>query len=165
MLVSLCKWLESTALSQMIQNIDWIIPLVQVIHILCLAIVLSSVALMDLRLMGLGGRRVSIAGMAQRFLPWIWCAVVVMAITGAILIIGEPPRSLRNIAFQIKMVLLLGALMVTFFFQRTVRSNAQYWDQSPAHQTSARLTAVVSMSLWFGIAVCGRLIAYMTPDP
>ncbi|HMA49027.1 MAG TPA: hypothetical protein VKP60_04685, partial [Magnetospirillaceae bacterium] len=82
MLISFCKWLSATPLSQTIQNVEWIIPVVQTVHILCLAIVLSSVALMNARLLGIGSLRVSIAGMAQRFLPWVWWSVLLMAGTG-----------------------------------------------------------------------------------
>lgn len=154
MLIAFCKWLGATPVSQFIQNVEWIIPVVQTIHILCLAIVLSSVALMNARLLGVGAKHLSIGEMAQRFLPWIWWAVLVMACTGIILIIGEPPRSLRNTAFQLKMLLLAAALLQTFLFQRAVRR-----EKRPT-----RLVAMLSLILWGGIAVFGRLIAYMTPD-
>ena len=155
MLAEFCKWLGGTPVSQVIQDVEWIIPVVQTIHILCLAVVLSSVAMVNARLLGVGGTRVSVAEMTQRFLPWIWWAVLLMACTGIILIAGEPPRSLRNTAFQLKMLLLATALTQTFLFQRSVRRN------SVRHN---RRTAAVSLALWGGVAIFGRLIAYMTPD-
>jgi uncharacterized membrane protein len=158
------RWLADTPLSDAIQRVPWIIPLVQTIHILSIAIVLSSVAMLDLRLMGLAGKRVTITGMAERFLPWIWGAVCVLALTGSILIIGEPGRSLPNAMFQTKMALLIAAIAVTIGFQHTIRRNAGFWDLSPARRRGARLTATVSLALWLGIAVCGRLIAYVGQD-
>ncbi len=148
----------------MIQDVSWIIPLVQTIHILAISIVLSSVGMLDLRLMGVAGRRVTISGMAERFLPWIWGALVVLAFSGTILIVGEPDRSLLNGAFQLKMALLATVIVVTVLFQHTVRRNAAFWDLSPARKRSARLTATVSLALWLAIAVCGRLIAYVGQD-
>jgi uncharacterized membrane protein len=147
-----------------IQDVSWIIPLVQTIHILAISIVLSSVGMLDLRLMGVAGRRVTISGMAERFLPWIWGALVVLAFSGTILIVGEPDRSLLNGAFQLKMALLATVIVVTVLFQHTVRRNAAFWDLSPARKRSARLTATVSLALWLAIAVCGRLIAYVGQD-
>ena len=157
-------WLGTTSLSDVIQNVTWIIPMVQTIHILSISIVLSSVGMLDLRLMGLAGKRVTISGMAERFLPWIWGALAVLAVSGAILIVGEPDRSLLNPAFQLKMLLLLIVVAVTLAFQRTVRRNAGFWDLSPAHRHSAKITATVSLVLWLAIAVCGRLIAYVGQD-
>jgi hypothetical protein len=164
MLQIFSKWLGATAASAVIQNVSWIIPLVQTIHILAIAIILSSVGMLDLRLLGLAGKRVTISGMAERFLPWIWGALVVLALTGAILITGEPDRSLLNPAFQIKMALVVSAIVVTLIFQRTVRRNAAFWDLSPARRRSARLTALISLAIWLAIAICGRLIAYVGQD-
>ena len=164
MLQIFSKWLGATAASALIQNVSWIIPLVQTIHILAISIILSSVAMLDLRLLGLAGKRVTISGMAERFLPWIWGALVVLASTGAILITGEPDRSLLNPAFQIKMALVVAAIVVTLIFQHTVRRNAAFWDLSPARRRSARLTALISLAIWLAIAICGRLIAYVGQD-
>jgi hypothetical protein len=164
MLQIFSKWLGATAASAVIQNVSWIIPLVQTIHILAIAIVLSSVAMLDLRLLGVAGKRVTISDMAERFLPWIWGALIVLASTGAILIIGEPNRSLMNPAFQIKMALVVSAIAVTLIFQHTVRRNAAFWDLSPSRRRSARLTALISLAIWLAIAICGRLIAYIGQD-
>ncbi len=157
-------WIANTPVSHLIEDVSWIVPLVQTIHILCLAIILSSVGMLDLRLMGLAGKRVTISGMAARFLPPIWWALAVLAATGMTLIVGEPERSLPNPAFQLKMALLAAAILVTIGFQFTVRRNAEYWDLSPTRRRQAKLTATVSLLLWIGIAVCGRLIAYVDMD-
>jgi hypothetical protein len=163
-LVHFSHWLAATQASAVIQDVSWIIPLVQTIHILSISIVLSSVGMLDLRLMGVAGRRITISGMAERFLPWIWGAVGVLAVSGTVLIVGEPDRSLLNPAFQLKMALLLSVIAVTLGFQHTVRRNAGFWDMSPTRRRSARLTATVSLVLWLAIAVCGRLIAYVGQD-
>jgi ABC-type sulfate transport system permease component len=94
-------------------------------------------------------------------MPWIWASLVVLLISGVILIVGEPARDLPNSAFQLKMALLISVIVVTLVFQHTVRRNANFWDLSPAHRHSAKVTAGVSMALWVAIAVCGRFIAYI----
>jgi hypothetical protein len=156
--------LADTSLSKLIEDISWIVPLVQTIHILALAIILSSAAMLNLRLMGLTGRRVTIAGMSERFLPWVWAALAVLAVSGIILIVGEPERSLPNFSFQLKMALLAAVIVITIVFQRTIKRNADYWDLSPARRRSARVTAILSLAMWLAIAVCGRMIAYTIVD-
>ncbi len=160
MLESLCAWLEKTPLSAGIQNVGWIIPVSQIVHILCLAAVLFSVVSIDLRVFGVGGRRTTLSGMTAHFLPWIWSAVPLMAITGAILVIGEPRRDLLNPAFQIKMLLLACALAVTFGLQAMVGGTTSSGTASPS--APLRMLAGVSLALWFSIAICGRLVAYST---
>jgi len=66
-----CDWLGNTPISLMFQTVQWIIPAVQSVHILAIAIVMSSVIMVDLRLMGLMGHSQSISGLTRRFIPWI----------------------------------------------------------------------------------------------
>lgn len=160
MLQSFSTWLEATSLSSTIQNAGWIIPLGQIIHILCLSIVLSSVVLLDFRLLGVGSTRVSIAGMAKRFLPWLWIALVLMALSGSVLIIGEPKRDLLNPVFWTKMGLLACAVALTLGVQYSISRNANRWDESRGCPLPARILALTSLGVWLAIAVCGRFIAY-----
>lgn len=156
-----CEWLASTPTSQVIQNVSWIIPAVQSVHITCIAIVMGSVALIDLRLLGITGRSHSIAGLTNRLLPWVWVSLVILFFSGAILIIGEPVRSLENPAFQAKMLMLLCVAAMTFHFQTMLRGDVAFWELSPARRGTAKATAVVSLLLWVGIVFAGRWIAYM----
>ena len=97
-------------------------------------------------------------------MPWIWGALAVLAVTGVTLVTGEPVRSLTNPAFQLKMLMLLAAVIVTVAFQMTVRRNAGLWDQSPQAAPAIKIVALMTLLLWFAIAVAGRWIAYMVLD-
>jgi hypothetical protein len=156
-----CDWLSLTPISMLFQTVEWIIPAVQSVHILAIAIVMSSVIMVDLRLMGLMGHSQSISGMTRRFLPWVWSALVVLLLTGMVLITAEPRRDLLNGVFQAKMALLVVAIVVTVFFQETVRRNMEFWDLSPNRRAGAWVTAVVSLLVWSAIVGCGRWIAYV----
>ena len=129
-----CDWLSQTPLSNLIQTVEWIIPMVQSVHIVCIAIVMGSVSLIDLRLLNITGRSQSISSMTTRLLPWVWSALVILLITGALLAIAEPVRSLENPAFQAKMLMLLCVGTLTFFFQKMVRGDVAFWELSPARR-------------------------------
>jgi hypothetical protein len=152
-----CEWLGATALSQHIQDAFWIIPTVQATHIISIAIVMTSMAMLDLRLVGIAGRRQSLTDMAGRYLPWVWVALVVLLCTGTILIIGEPDRELQSAMFWLKMGLLAGAVVLTGIFQTFLRRSSGFWDR---HRAAAVLLGAVSLALWVGIVVAGRWIAY-----
>jgi uncharacterized membrane protein SirB2 len=156
-----CDWLSLTPLSMLFQTVEWIIPAVQSVHILAIAIVMSSVVMVDLRLLGLMGHSQSISGLTRRFLPWVWCALVVLLLTGLVLITAEPRRDLLNPVFQAKMALLAVAIAVTAVFQETVRRNMEFWDLSPRRRWGAWATAIVSLLVWTAIVGCGRWIAYV----
>lgn len=153
-----CVWLEQTPLSQAIQATNWVVPTVQSIHILAIAMVAASALMIDLRLIGVFGADQPLKTISSRFLPFVWWPLLVLFVTGAIMIIGEPPRSLKNPAFQLKMALLIGALIVTGVFQIMLRTSPAF---AGASRSGAGVTlAVVSMLLWASIIFAGRWIAY-----
>lgn len=160
MLQNFAQWLSDTPPSRFIQDVLWIIPAVQTVHILAIAIVLSSVAMIELRLFGLIGRNTPLAQTAGRFLPWLWWGTLALAITGLILITGEPGRALTNPAFQLKMGLLLVAIGVTLAFHRSVRNNSVLWGEPSRSLGALRAAALATLLLWFSVAVAGRWIAY-----
>jgi hypothetical protein len=158
MIREFCRWLAATNLSEHIQDISWVIPSVQIVHIISIAIVMTSMAMLDLRLVGIAGRRQSLTDMAARFLPWVWTALVVLLCSGSILIIGEPARDLLNKMFWLKMSLLATGVLLTWTFQHMLRRNSQFWDH---HRAAAVLLGSVSLVIWVGIIGAGRWIAYV----
>jgi len=161
-LKALIHWLSNTELSKFIKTVTWIIPAVQVVHILAISVVVASMGMFDVRLLGWAGKRHSIAALASRFLPWLWGALLVLLLSGSILIIGEPERSLGNLVFQLKMAMLLTAIAVTLGFRRLLVHDLSSGssDLRPEHGPAARLVGAVSLFLWVGIVTAGRWIAY-----
>ena len=76
------------------------------------------------------------------------------------MITGEPERALTNPAFQLKMVLLVLAVLVTFAFHRSVRKSSLTWGADSSSPGLIRAAALATLLLWFAIAVAGRWIAY-----
>jgi hypothetical protein len=164
MILEFCRWLGQTPLSITIQSVSWIIPIVQTIHILSVAIILTYSAMLDLRLMGVAGKGRSIARMTHDAMPWIWNALKLLATTGTILIIAEPARELTNAAFWLKMSLLVVGVVLTVLVQRGVGKDEAYWESSVSRRRMARFVAAVSILLWISIASAGRWIGYIQHD-
>jgi hypothetical protein len=155
-----CKWLAATPLSHVIQTTTWIIPTVQTVHILSVAVVFSFAILVDLRIWRVLERDVPLPEVARRFLPAIWPVLLILMITGSLLIIGEPRRSLVNSTFYIKMALLAVAILLTFGLQRLIASSPNFWDKDLARRMLGRFAATLSILVWCGILFAGRWIAY-----
>jgi hypothetical protein len=156
-LIALSKWLAATSLSQTIQTDSWIIPTLQTIHILCVAVVFSAAVLVDFRIWRLFERDVPLPQVARRFLPSIWPVLLILLLTGSLLIIGEPRRSLLNSTFYIKMALLLAAIVLTASLQGSVASRPAFWEN---RRLMGRVVATLSILVWCGILFAGRWIAY-----
>src|SRR5262249_11410587 len=151
-----CVWLDQTPLSQTIQTQAWIVPTVQTIHILAIALVATSALMIDLRVVGIVGRDQPMAPVGERFLPFVWWPLLVLLATGAIMIIGEPARSLKSGVFQLKIALILVAMIVTYILQRSLN---QVTAGERARGAMVPI-AILSIFLWVGIICAGRWIAY-----
>jgi hypothetical protein len=159
-------WLSGTAASNFLADTTqlktWlIIPISQSIHILSVAIVMISVAVLNLRLLGIGGNRQSFAQLASHLMPWIWGALFALFLTGTLQTIAEPGRELLNIGFRIKMALLVVTVAITLYYQLTLKKDPKYWEISLERRRLGHVLATVSLVLWFGITAAGRLIAYL----
>jgi hypothetical protein len=161
MIDSLCKWLAGTAASATIRDVSWIIPAIQTLHILCIAVVISAAALMNLKLVRWTGPGAEIAALDRRFVPAAWIGLVGLLLTGLILIVGEPARELKNFLFWTKMALVATVFSVTVAFHRSVLIHPEFWERSPRRTAAAKCFGVVSMIAWIAIVCAGRWIAYV----
>ena len=148
-------WLTATPLSQAIQTTSWAIPGIQVVHIVCLAILFALALSLSLRIAGRGLAMESLASLAGRFLPAMGICLAVLFVSGALLIIAEPFRTITNPIFYLKMGLLILAVAMTLWLAAVARRPAA--RPSAVHVAAAAL----SMLVWAGIIIAGRYIAYV----
>jgi uncharacterized membrane protein len=153
-----CKWLDATPLSQSFQEWSWFVPTVQTVHILCIAVVMTSVGMLDFKMLGLAGRNQTLAAMVSNFMPWIWSALALLLITGTLLTITEPARELLNNAFRAKMLMVIAVAAILRFVQSRLQGDPNYWS---ARRGAARAIGAVSLLLVVTIIVAGRWIAYI----
>ena len=159
MIEEFCDWLSATPLSVAFQSANWFVPLVQTIHIIAIAILLTAVYVIAFRLAGLTRGRQSLPTMMAQSTPWIWIALAVLLFTGALLTITEPGRELLNWVFRVKMLLVLTLAVILAWLQRRVRANPNLWAQPPQFQ--ARAVGIVCVLLGAAIITAGRWIAYV----
>ena len=163
-MLALTQWLSETAASAAIRSVDWLIPLLQTIHILAIAMVMSSLLMIDLRILrGTRAQSQSIADAAHRFEPWIWSGLIVLAASGVTLIVAEPQRTLPNAVFQTKMILLVLAVATTCALRMSLRRSADFHRNSGNASGAAKRLAVGAFILWCAVAAAGRFIAYTQP--
>ncbi len=151
---TLSNWLSSTALSQLIQTTHGVIAGIQMVHIVCLATLVALALNVSLRVAGRGLAAETLASLAGRFIPAMWICLGLLLLTGALLIIAEPHRTLTNPAFYTKMALLVAAIALTAWVAAVARGRPE--------KTTPFRTAVAAlyMLVWLCIVVAGRYIAY-----
>jgi hypothetical protein len=156
-----CDWLAATPVSQAFADAAWFVPTVQSVHILSIAAVVSTVVLLDVRLLRLTRRGPPLADMARYFLPWTWVALVLLLISGTLLTITEPSRELMNIAFRVKMLLVVVLTALMLVVQGMLRKEPGYWSATAFSRFLGSLIGGASLAATVVIVFLGRLIAYV----
>lgn len=154
---SLVAWLEGTSLHMTMQTVEWMVPTVQTVHILAIAAVFASSVTLALRTLQLAGTDWSPAQWGRRLNGWVGWGLLILLISGLFMITGEPARSLNNVMFQTKMLLLLVAIGLFWALVRGVRGLDQPEQRSPG---GVQLLAALTVLVWLAIIICGRWIAY-----
>ena len=160
MFTDFAAWLQATPISVTIQSVTWIIPLIQSIHIVTIGIVFVSILMVVLRILGVARVDQPFDAVLVRFSPWMWIGLVVMAITGAVLIVGEPIREFTTTSFWLKMVLIVIGAASAAAFRWSLGSVAG--DRQPVFSFGLKSAAVATLLLWVVIIFLGRAIAYDT---
>lgn len=154
------QWLEGTAGSVGIRESTLLYPMIETTHVLTLFLFLGMIAMLDLRLVGVGLRGVPVSEVAGRLLPWALAGFVVMAISGSLLFYSGPVRASGNIFFGIKMVLLALTGVNALVFHFTIYRRVAAWDCDALPPLRARIAGYCSLLLWSGVVICGRMQAY-----
>jgi hypothetical protein len=151
----LSDWISATSFSQAIQVTSWAIPAIQVVHIVSLALLFASALTFTLRLFGAGLGSEPLHQLGARFVRVIWLALLALAVSGLLLIIAEPGRTITNPVFYAKMTMLALAIVITLWLSAVARR------QLDRPKALHHVAAVLVMGLWIGIMFAGRLIAYV----
>ena len=127
---------------------------------LTLCVFLGLAVMLDLRLMGITMLKTPASEVAGRLYPWIMAGFVIMVVTGVLLFYAIPVKTYLNIFFRVKLLFLLMAGVNVAIFDFTIARSMSEWDLNPVPPLRARLAGGVSLVLWSGIVVAGRMIAY-----
>lgn len=155
------EWLSLTSVSVWIQtHYSWVIPTIQSVHIVAIGIVVASVLMINLRILGWAGLDQSLRQTSDRFGPWLSTALLVLLVTGALMVVGEPLRELLSFSFWLKMGLVALGSTLAVLFRITLRNNGLHWEQTRVKQRGVKSMAILTLFIWVCVIILGRLIAY-----
>lgn len=154
------SFLQSGALWTL-TNVPGFPPIIQTVHILGIAVVMGTVALMSLRILGLAAPSQSISELTGRVMPYFWIALVIMIISGAFFVFGRPNRYFNNPVFAWKMALLIPLLVMMLFYHLMSKQQESYWLHTPRRIWISRTIAALSILAILMICTAGRWIAYL----
>ena len=158
---ALLRSLEATSIATTIRENESLFPWVESLHVLAIALVIGSIAIVDLRLMGLASRERAAGRLASEVLRCTWAAFALAAITGALLFSSNAFNYAHNSYFQAKFAFLALAGVNMSVFHLFIGRDIERWGASPhATPLPARIAGAVSLLVWIGVVACGRWVGF-----
>lgn len=146
--------LEQTHWVQIMGSTGWMYSTISVTHYVTMFWFIGSIAMVDLRVMGLAARNRSVGDLAQQLFPWAWAGFTLAVISGFLMFATAAGDWAPSKHFHIK----LGFIAVSVAFAVIVQKSAPKWSQASETSWAAKLIALISLLLWVVTIVSGSLI-------
>ena len=157
---SLFEWLDTFPTSIALRESDYGYAVMLGSHVVSMCLFAGLIVMMDLRLAGLGYVRTPISQIQKRLFPWQMLGLGVSSITGGLLFYSQPMRYYGKVFFWTKAALMVLAGVNALAFHLTTYRSVAAWDRDGVPPFRARLAGALSLVLWAGVVVFGRLTAY-----
>ena len=155
--------LEASGLGQAMRQWLWLYPTVEIFHIVGIGLLFGSIAVLDLRLLGVS-RSISARTLAKHVLPWTAASFLLIVPSGFLMFTAHASEFIESPVFVVKMCLILAAGANAALFHTITFRTADVWDSEGMRKLppppSARLAGALSLLLWISVIACGRLLAY-----
>jgi len=158
--------LQDSPLAHFINTAGATYPIVESLHVIAIALVFGSIFVVDLRLLGLASTVRPFTGVARDLLRCTWCGFALAVVTGVLLFLPNASNLYSNAPFLTKMALLGAAGLNMLVFELITVRRVSIWD-SLHPPVEAKLAGLLSILLWTGVIVAGRLIGFtsVADDP
>jgi hypothetical protein len=157
----MAAWPISAAMRGETPGTEWLFPIVETLHVMALSIVFGSIAMVDLRLLGVSFRDTKVSQLAGEVLPWTWSAWGIAAVCGTLMFLAKAETYLGNLQFRLKFLCMALAAVNMLAFHLGVYRQVARWN-SGEPPSSAKLVGVLSLSMWTGVVFFGRWVGFTT---
>jgi len=151
--------IEMSALGVAMRQSLWLYPIVEIVHLTGIALLVGSIAMLDLRLLGLS-RSVPLRRLASHILPWTAASFLLIVPSGLSMFVAHAGDFIASPVFVLKISLILTAGVNAAVFHAGAFRGAAEWDVNRPPPAAARVAAALSLLLWISVIACGRLLAY-----
>jgi hypothetical protein len=157
---SLWQALEGSSLATSIASGEYGFPLIETFHVIAIVTVVGTIAIMDLRLLGVTSTKWSITSVSRDTLKLTWGAFLLAVITGLLMFISKATTYMLNPYFLWKMVLIMLAGLNMAYLHLTTWKTIDAWDNGTIIPASVKLSGALSLIFWIIVVFCGRFIGF-----
>jgi hypothetical protein len=160
LLLQFADWLAAKQVSIGLHESFYMYNWIETTHVLTLMVSLGMLILIDMRMLGWVLTSVPASRIAARLNRPMWLGFTIMIVTGTLLFTAIPVRTTQSLWFRIKMILLIAAAINAWLFHRHMNRSVGTWDTAAVPPRRTRVAAALSLTLWAGVVITGRFIAY-----
>jgi hypothetical protein len=133
---------------------EWAFPLVECFHITSFALSIGTIALVDLRLLGLGMKHETAGQITKDTGLWTFAGLVIVILSGLMIFSSDPVHYYYNQAFRVKVTCLTLAVIFNYTIHRKVA-------MSNASPGVGAVVGLVSVLMWLTVVFSGLWIAFI----
>jgi uncharacterized membrane protein len=163
-LTSLMEWLQATSWAVFIHKTPWAFTTVELVHVFAVALVVGTIAIVDLRLLGFASAKRPFTELSRAVLPYTWAAFVLAVAAGSLLFMSQATKYFVNPVFWIKMSIIVLAGINMLVFELITARGAPKWNLDPTPPRPARLAGGISLACWALVVGFGRWISFTLPQ-
>jgi len=164
-LTGFLEWLQASSLAVFIHRSQPTFTTIELVHVIAVSLVIGTIAIVDLRLLGIASTKRPFTELARAVLPWTWVAFGVAAVAGALLLISQATEYFGKTVFQIKLSVMVLAGINMLIFELITARGAHEWDLASTPPPPARLAGAISLTCWVLIVISGRWTGFaMLPE-
>jgi hypothetical protein len=126
-----------------------------VLHYFCIFVMVGSMAMVDLRVLGIAAKRATISQLAGQMFPWMWTAFAIAMLSGFLEFLPSGGDFQGSHQFQMKELFIILAVVFGIIVQLGVRK----WSDMPEPPVIAKVIAVLSILCWLGAMVFALNVA------
>jgi hypothetical protein len=158
---ALANWLHATSIGWAAGGgLPWVEPLCKILHFFGLALLFGSVAVFDLRVLGVATALP--LKPFRRLTPFASLGFLINLATGLTFLAGNPRQYLDNVAFWLKMLfVVLAGINVLVFYASGLGRKVDEVGAGQSAPIGAKMVAGASLFLWIGVMYWGRMLAFI----
>jgi hypothetical protein len=152
--------LKETSFSQALRESDLAFPAIECVHVAAICLVVGTIAVADLRLLGVASKGRPVEAVVKSVTPVTWSAFALAAATGLLLFTARPVVYGHNPFFLTKMALIVLAGLNMALFHLLIDRRPDAPLLGGRGPRLGQISGLLSLILWTLVVACGRWIGF-----
>jgi hypothetical protein len=156
----ICQWIQESSIGTQIRESTYVFPIIEAIHVLGLAVSVGTIAIVDLRLIGVTMKKERVTDVIEQLQPMTLAGFAAMFISGILLFWSEAARLYPSWSYRVKFIFIFLLGINALLFHSTIYQSVDKWNTDSVTPMRARMAGWIGITFWAVVIFCGRWTAY-----